>query len=70
MGLLPQGLLFEGTRVGKHCAMCTAEFCISAFLVVGLAFAGIRDVELIVDSANLSGKARRAAALEAQRVRM
>ena len=69
MGLLPQGLLFEGTRVGKYFAV-TTDASIIVLNAEGLAFAGIRDVELIVDSANLSGKARRAAALEAQRARV
>ena len=66
----PQRLLFEGTSTDKYCAMCTVEFCIGVSLVAVLAFALIRNVVLIVQSANLSGKARRAAAMDAQRARV
>ena len=67
---LHQRLLFEGTNMEKYCAMCMAEFCISAFLVAGLASVCIRHVDLLVEYANLSGKAQRAAATEAGRARV
>ena len=65
-----QRLLFEGTSKEKYCAMSTDEFCINVFLVAVLASALIRNVVLNIQSANLSGKARRAAAMEAERARV
>ena len=67
---LHQRLLFEGTIMEKYCAMCMAEFCISAFLVAELAFASIRLVELFVEYANLSGRMRWAAATAMERARV
>ena len=66
----PQRLLFEGTSTDKYCAMSTVEFYINVSLVAVLASAVIRNVVLIVQSANLSGKARRAAATDAERARV
>ena len=66
----PQRLLFEGTSKEKYCAMSTVEFCINVFLVAVLASALTRNVGLSVLYANLSGKARRAAATDAERARV
>ena len=66
----PQRLLFEGTSKEKYFAMSTVEFYINVSLVAVLASAVIRNVVLIVQSANLSGKARRAAATDVERARV
>ena len=66
----PQRLLFEGTSKEKYCAMSTVEFCINVSLVAVLASAVIRNVGISVLNANLSGKAQRAAATDAERARV
>ena len=65
----PQRLLFEGTRTETYCAY-TTDGNIGVSNAEGLASALIRNVALNVKSANLSGKAQRAAALEAERARV
>ena len=50
--------------------MSTVESCINVFLVAVLASAVIRNVGISVLNANLSGKARRAAAMDAERSRV
>ena len=66
---LHQTLLFAGTAVGGYFAVIT-DANIVVLNVKAQAFAGIRNAGIGVLIANLSGKARRAAALEAQRVRV
>ena len=55
--------------MGKYFAVIT-DANITVLNAEGLAFAGIRNAGIGVLIANLSGKARRAAALEAQRARV
>ena len=66
---LHQRLLFEGTAMGKYFAIIT-DANIVVLNAEGLAFACIRNAGISVLIANLSGKARRVAALEAQRAQV
>ena len=66
---LPQGLLFEGTAMGKYFAI-TTDANIVVLNAEALAFASIRKNGIVVLNANLSGKAQRAEAMEAQRARV
>ena len=65
----PQRLLFKGTRTEKYCAY-TTDKDIGVLNVEGLVFALIRNFGISVLNANLSGKARRAAAMDAERARV
>ena len=66
---LHQTLLFAGTAMGKYFAVIT-DANITVLNAEGLAFAGIRNAGIGVLIANLSGRARRAAATEAGRARL
>ena len=65
----PQRLLFEGTSTDKYCAYTTDDYIIVLNAEV-LASALIRNIEMRVLNANLSVKARRAAATDAERLRV
>ncbi len=66
---LHQRLLFEGTAMGKYFAI-TTDANIVVLNAEALAFASIRKNGIVVLNANLSSKARRAEAMEAQRARV
>ncbi len=65
----PQRLLFKGTSTVKYYAYTTDDYII-VLNAEGLASALIRSSGIIVLNANLSGKARRAAATDAERARV
>ena len=65
----PQRLLFEGTSTEKYYAYTTDD-CIIVLNAEALASAVTRNVGISVLNANLSGKAQRAAATDAERARV
>ena len=66
---LHQRLLFEGIAMGRNCA-ATTDVNIVVLNAEVQVFASIRNNGIVVLTANLSGRARRAAATEAGRARL